>query len=448
MLLSCLNNILSCARRRTFLLRSFSSTSTIRPVYPSPPPTPSPPPLTDLRVLDLTRILAGPYCTQALGDFGADVIKIEHVKGGDDTRSWGPPFTPTNVSAYFISANRNKRSVAVDIKTARGRDIVQRLAETSDVVIENFLPGKVKALGLDYATLSARNSRLIYASISGFGQDGPYAHRSGYDVIVSAVGGLMNITGTTAEPVKVGVAVTDICTGLFTLSAILAALHHRTRTGRGQCIDASLMDTQVALLANIGQNWLVNGSDGQRRGTAHESIVPYQLFNTADGGIVCGALNDKQFTQLCAVLSLDELSRDQRYNSNQQRVANRNTLIGALQARFITLTTAEASALLDRVNLPNGPVNTLTQVFNDDHVRHRASVQTLHNHSTEERMDVLSPPVKLSDSAATIRLPPPLHGQHTIQVLQERLGMELNEINALIEQGVLAAHKQPTSSAT
>jgi formyl-CoA transferase len=394
-------------------------------------------PLSDVRVLDLSRILAGPYCTMVLADYGADVIKIEEPLTGDGTRAWGPPWIGDQ-SAYFLAANRNKRSVAVDLKRPEGRQIVHELAQRADVVIENFKVGGAEKLGVDYATLSALNPRLIYCSITGYGQTGPYKDRAGYDFIIQAEGGVMSITGPEeGEPYKVGVAIADITAGLFAATAILAALHERERSGKGQAIDVALLDAQIAWLANVAQNYLATGEPPQRYGNAHPSIVPYETFPTADGRIAVGIGSDAQFRKFCEAAGRPELAEDERFCTNRARVEHRRTLIPLLQALFRTRTSAEWLSLLAALGIPAGPINDVPAALNSPQVRARAMVQEV-DHPTLGRIRLLGPVAKFSRTPAQIRRPPPPLGYHTDEVLRTLLDYSDDQIAALRRSGVIA----------
>jgi len=405
--------------------------------------------LSHVTVLDLSRILAGPWAGQLLADFGAEVIKIERPGTGDDTRSWGPPFmrdaegneNPTADAAYFLCANRNKKSVTVDFTTPRGRDLVQKLACSADIVLENFKVGGLEAHGLDYATLKALNPRLIYCSITGFGQTGPYAARPGYDFLVQAMGGLMSITGRGADevgagPQKAGVAVTDILTGLYAVIGMLTALTHRDRTGEGQHIDLSLLDVQVACLANQAMNYLVSGVVPQRLGNAHPNIVPYQDFPTSDGFMIIAVGNDSQFAKLCTEMGLAELAQDPRFATNKARVNNRGALIGQLCTVTRTRTTAQWIAALEGAGVPCGPINSIDAVFADPQVRAR-SMQIEMPHPTSGTVPLVANPLRLSRTPATYRNAPPTLGAHTHEVLRERLGLSTAEIERLGAAGVI-----------
>ena len=403
--------------------------------------------LSHIRVLDLTRVLAGPWAAQMLGDLGAEIIKIERPGGGDDTRAWGPPYltddagATTAESAYFQCANRNKKSVALDIAHPEGARIARALAMQSDVLIENFKVGGLAQYGLDAASLRAANPRLIYCSITGFGQTGPYAPRAGYDVLVQGMGGLMSITGPAdgtpgAGPQKVGVALTDILTGLYAGNAIMAALIHRERSGQGQTIDMALLDVQVATLANQAQNFLVTGSPPRRMGNAHPSIVPYEDFPTADGHMILGAGNDGQFARLCAVLGHPEWAADARFRSNTDRVANRAALLELLRAATRTRTTHEWVTALEAEAVPCGPINTLREVFDDPQVRARELAVPM-RHAVGADIRVVASPIRLSATPPTYRLAPPLLGEHTRAVLREVLGLDEPQFARLAGDGVI-----------
>jgi crotonobetainyl-CoA:carnitine CoA-transferase CaiB-like acyl-CoA transferase len=405
--------------------------------------------LSHVTVLDLSRILAGPWAGQVLADLGADVIKIERPDGGDDTRAWGPPFLrdaqgrdhPGADAAYYLCANRNKQSVTVDFTTPQGRSIVQRLARDADVVLENFKVGGLKAHGLDYESLRAINPRLIYCSITGFGQTGPYAARPGYDFLVQAMGGLMSITGRGAGeegagPQKAGVAVTDILTGLYAAIGILAALSHRDRTGVGQYIDLSLLDVQVACLANQAMNYLVGGKAPTRLGNAHPNIVPYQDFPTSDGDLIIAVGNDAQFGRLCAALGLGELASDPRYATNQNRVVHRQALVARLAAATRTRPTGQWVAALETAGVPCGPINAIDAVFADPQVEARAMRIEL-PHPVGGTVPLVANPLRLSATPVSYRMAPPTLGAQTRQVLEKRLGMSADEVDRLRAAGVI-----------
>jgi crotonobetainyl-CoA:carnitine CoA-transferase CaiB-like acyl-CoA transferase len=405
--------------------------------------------LSHVTVLDLSRVLAGPWAGQVLADFGAQVIKVERPATGDDTRSWGPPFMRDAAghenakadAAYFLCANRNKKSLTVDFTTPEGRDIVRRLACSADVVLENFKVGSLAAYGLDYTSLKALNPRLIYCSITGFGQTGPYAARPGYDFLVQAMGGLMSITGrgvdeAGAGPQKAGVAVTDILTGLYAVIGILTALTHRDRTGQGQHIDLSLLDVQVACLANQAMNYLISGAVPQRLGNAHPNIVPYQDFPTGDGYMIIAVGNDPQFAKLCAEMQLGGLAQDPRFATNKNRVINRAALIERLCEVTRTRSTAQWVAALESAGVPCGPINSIDAVFADPQVQARAMRIDL-PHPLSGTVPLVANPLHLSQTPATYRSAPPTLGEHTREVLIERLGLSTAEVDRLSAAGVI-----------
>jgi crotonobetainyl-CoA:carnitine CoA-transferase CaiB-like acyl-CoA transferase len=405
--------------------------------------------LSNVTVLDLSRILAGPWAGQVLADLGADVIKIEKPEGGDDTRSWGPPFlqhadsqdTSRADAAYYLCANRNKKSVTVDFTTPEGRALVQQLAATADVVLENFKVGGLKAYGLDYESLKAINPKIIYCSITGFGQTGPYAARPGYDFLVQAMGGLMSITGRGASepgsgPQKAGVAVTDILTGLYAAIGILAALNHRDHSGVGQHIDLSLLDVQVACLANQAMNYLVSGKAPERLGNAHPNIVPYQDFPTQDGYMIIAVGNDSQFARLCTEMGIAELAADAKFSTNKARVANRAELIERLNAVSRTRPTAAWIAALEKVGVPCGPINAIDAVFADPQVQARHMKVDM-PHPTSGAVSLVANPLRLSETPVTYRTAPPTLGAQTQEVLTQRLGLSAEEIDRLRAAGIV-----------
>lgn len=393
-------------------------------------------PLDGIVVLDLSRILAGPYCTMMLGDLGAEVIKVERPGSGDDTRSWGPPFAGGE-AAYYLCLNRNKRSLTLDLSRPAGRGIALDLAHRADVLVENFSPGVTTKLGIDWEAVSALNPRLIYCSITGYGPDGPYRDRTGYDMVVSAVGGLMGITGEEdGGPVKAGVAITDVTTGLMAQGAITAALLQRERTGRGQKIDLSLLEAQVAALVNIGSNYLVAGKQARRWGTAHESIVPYQAFQAKDGHIAVAAANDKLWQRFCRVLGRPDLAADERYATNPRRVERRRELIPILAAELARKTRQEWMDLLVPEGIPCGPINSIEDVFNDPQVLHRGMLQVV-DHKTIGQLKLAGIPVKYSAAQLRVRRPPPLLGEHSEEILREFLNLDEREIARLREEGVI-----------
>jgi crotonobetainyl-CoA:carnitine CoA-transferase CaiB-like acyl-CoA transferase len=399
--------------------------------------------LSHLRVLDLSRVLAGPWATQVLADLGAEVIKVERPGAGDETRGWGPPWlrdargAETRESAYFASANRGKKSIAVDVTRPEGQAIVRRLAERSDVLIENFKVGALSRYGLGYEDLAALNPRLVYCSITGFGQTGPYRARPGYDFLIQGMGGLMSVTGEAdGEPMKVGVAITDLLTGMYAATALLAALAHRDRTGRGQWIDLALLDVQVATLANQAEAYLASGRVPGRLGNAHPSIVPYQAFATADGHVVLAVGNDGQFERLCEVAGRPELAQDPRFRTNAARVEHRAEVVRALAPILASRTSAQWISALEGAGVPCGPINDLAQVFADPQVRHRA-VQVEAPHPLAGSVPMVASPIRLSATPVAYDTPPPLLGQHTREVLEGVLGMDAAEVVALRDKGII-----------
>ena len=406
--------------------------------------------LAGLRVLDLSRVLAGPWASQLLGDLGADVIKVEKPgepgRGGDDTRGWGPPWLAdgagqaTADAAYFLCTNRNKRSLTVDITRPAGQEIVTDLAAQSDVVLENFKVGGLKAYGLDYASLAALNPRLVYCSITGFGQDGPYAARAGYDFLIQGMGGLMSVTGRAddeegAGPQKVGVALTDILTGLYATIAIQAALAHREKTGLGQHIDLALLDVQVACLANQAMNYLVSGKAPRRMGNGLPNIVPYQDFPTADGDMILAIGNDGQFARFCEIAGHAEWAADPRFASNAARVKSRSELLPLLRQATVMKTTADWIALLENAAVPCGPINDLAAVFADPQVLHRGLRVEL-PHAAGGSAPQVANPIRFSTTPVEYRHAPPLLGQDTEAILGE-LGRSGEDIAALRTAGVV-----------
>ena len=410
------------------------------------PPSAAPTALSHVTVLDLSRVLAGPWASQILGDLGATVYKIERPGSGDETRSWGPPFVPAAGSgpgdaAYYLCANRNKRSLTVDFTTPEGREIVCALAMRADVVIENFKVGGLAAHGLDYESLRRINPRLIYCSITGFGQSGPYAARPGYDFIIQAMSGLMSLTGVPegqpgAGPVKAGVAVTDLFTGLYAAIGVLAALAHRERTGDGQQIDVGLFDVQVACLANQAMNYLVGGHVPGRMGNAHPNIVPYQDFPTADGRMIIAVGNDGQFARLAAELGCPDWSRDVRFASNAARIAHRDALITAMCSVLVTRSTAEWIERLERAQVPCGPVNALDAVFADPQVRARG-MQFHMPRADGHTVPQVASPLHLSGTPVQYRHAPPALGADTRAVLAELLGLSVERLDALAAKRVI-----------
>jgi crotonobetainyl-CoA:carnitine CoA-transferase CaiB-like acyl-CoA transferase len=393
--------------------------------------------LDGIRVLDLSRVLAGPWCTQTLADLGADVIKIERPGSGDDTRTWGPPFLKdaqggeTAEAAYYLGTNRNKRSVTCDISQPEGQALVRELVPLCDVFVENFKVGDMARYGLDYDSLKALNPRLVYCSVTGFGQTGPYRERAGYDYAIQGMGGLMSITGERDDlegggPQKVGVAVADLFTGMYATVAILAALRHAERTGQGQVVDMALLDAQVAMLANLGANYLVSGKVPGRSGNAHQNIVPYQVFETApaaDGSkdhIILAVGNDGQFVKFCEVAGRPELAQDPRFSRNQDRVRNRAVLVPLLEAVMKQRGKPQWLAALEAAKVPCGAINNLAEVFDDPQVRERGMVHSW-QHPLKDGLKLVASPIKLSATPVRTDLAPPLLGQHTDEVLGELL---------------------------
>jgi len=404
-------------------------------------------PLTGVRVLDLSRVLAGPWAGQLLADLGADVIKIEHPGRGDDTRAWGPPYLKdaagrdTAEAAYYLCANRNKRSVTIDFAKPEGQSLVRKLAQEADVVLENFKQGGLVQYGLDANSLRELHPGLIYCSITGFGQTGPYASRAGYDFLIQGMGGLMSITGRAdgdegAGPQKVGVALTDIMTGLYATIAVQAALAERARSGLGQHIDLALLDVQIACLANQGSNYLAGGVVPRRMGNAHPNIVPYQDFPTADGDMILAIGNDGQFSRFCAIAGHPEWAQDARFASNPQRVANRAVLIPLLRQTTVMRSTHEWVQALESAAVPCGPINRIDDVFADPHVVERG-IRIELPHPTAGTVPLVANPIRLSASPVEYRLAPPLLGEHTDEVLSEWLKMSADDITALRKRAIL-----------
>ncbi|KAJ5157155.1 uncharacterized protein N7482_008255 [Penicillium canariense] len=387
-----------------------------------------------------------PYCTQILGDLGAEIIKIEHPVRGDDTRAWGPPFaaytdgrTGNGESAYYLAVNRNKKSLGLSFAQPEGIEIIQQLVRDCDVLVENYLPGSLKKYNLDYETISRINPRLIYTSITGYGQTGPYSNRPGFDVMVEAEFGLMHLTGTRdGPPVKVGVAVTDLTTGLYACNSIMAALLARANTGEGQHLDVCLSDCQVATLANMGQSVLISGTkDSGRWGTAHPSVVPYQGFKTADGDIFVGGANDRLFGILCDKIGKPEWKDDARFVTNNDRVTNRAELEPLLEAELVKRTTRRWQEVFEGSGLPYAAVNDIQGTMNHEHVQARGMVQTI-DHPTCGPIKVISPPVKFSKAEPSIRSAPPLLGEHTDVLLRDVVGLSQERIEELKSKGVVA----------
>ena len=418
--------------------------------------------LDGIRILDCSRVLAGPWCTQTLADLGADVVKVERPRsathpGGDDTRGWGPPFLrgrdgqDTAEAAYYLGANRNKRSITCDLSRPAGQALIRELAARADVFVENYKVGDMARYGLDFESLRAINPKLVYCSITGFGQTGPYKDRAGYDYAVQGMGGLMSVTGERDDlpgggPQKVGVAVADLFTGLYATIAIQAALRHAEHTGQGQHIDMALLDTQVAMLANLGANYLVRGrEDGKvpgRAGNAHANIVPYQVFEVAPDAqghpqhIILAVGNDGQFAKFCEVAGCGELAADERFARNQNRVRHRDVLVPMLETIMKTRGKAEWLTALEAAKVPCGPINDLAEVFADPQVRYRGMVHTWH-HPLAEAVDLVASPIKMSATPVRNDLPPPLLGEHTDEVLAEWLGADAARVEQLRTSGAI-----------
>ena len=403
--------------------------------------------LSHIRVLDLSRVLAGPWCAQNLADLGAEVIKVERPKSGDDTRHWGPPFAKdpsgndTTESAYYISINRNKKSITLDISTPEGQEIVRGLVAQSDVVIENYKVGQLAKYGLDYESLLKIKPNLIYCSITGFGQTGPYQHRAGYDFILQGMGGFMSITGEADHlpgggPQKAGVAIVDLFTGMYASSAILAAVIHRDRSGEGQYIDMALLDTQVAMLANISSNYLCSGVSPHRWGNAHPNVVPYQTFQTSDSWIIVAVGNDGQFRHFVKAGDRELLADDPRFATNPARIEYRDALIPLLAAMVKEKTKVEWISLLESVGVPCGPINNLQEVFENEQVVARG-IQLNVPHPTAGSMKLVASPMRLSKTPVTVRMPPPLLGEHTEEILGATLHYTHEQIAQLRSKGII-----------
>ena len=399
-------------------------------------------PLQGIRVLDLSRILAGPWSTQQLADLGAQVIKIERPGSGDDTRHWGPPWLgDTQEAAYYLCANRGKESVAIDLADPQGQALLIELVKHCDVLVENFKVGGLKKYGLDYASLKKIKPELIYCSITGFGQDGPYAQRAGYDFMIQGMGGVMSLTGLPDDqpgggPMKIGVAFADIFTGLYASNAILAALFQRQKTGQGAHLDLALLDVQVGVLANQALNYLTSGEVPQRLGNAHPNIVPYQAFATQDGYLILAVGNDAQFQRFCQEAGAPELASDVRYTSNRSRVENREQLIPLLQPLLRQRTTDQWLQALEKIGVPCGPINTLDRVFDDPQVKHRGMQLTL-SHPQAGEVQLVNNPVRINGQAVHATQAPPTLGQHTREVLQSLLDLPDEQLEALASQGCI-----------
>ncbi|MEB1806700.1 MAG: CoA transferase [Bacillaceae bacterium] len=391
--------------------------------------------LNGIKVLDLTRVLAGPYSTMILGDLGAEIIKVEAPGGSDDTRYWGPPFKGTE-SAYYLCANRNKRAITLNLKSEEGIEVLRKLIKRSDVVIENFKSGTMEKWGLSYDEMKTINKEIIHCSITGFGQDGPYKNLPGYDFIIQAMSGLMSITGSDQSgPMKVGVAISDIVTGLYANIGILAALQERTRSGEGQSIDISLFDSQISALANVASNYLISGNIPGLLGNQHPNIVPYQSFPTLDGEMVVAVGNDGQFKKLCILLELETLLTDAKFKTNSKRLENREELVKILTKRMKTRTSNEWLLLLNESGIPAGPIQNMEQVFNDPQVRERNMIVEM-EHPTAGNVHLVGSPLKLSRTPVEIRSHPPVSGEHTDEVLAE-IGYSSDRILGLKENNFI-----------
>lgn len=404
--------------------------------------------LQTLRVLDLSRVLAGPYCTQMLGDLGAEIIKIEKPGAGDDTRFWGPPFlkdksgNDTHESAYYLSINRNKKSVAVDIKTKEGQQIIHQLLETSDILIENFKAGGLAKYGLGYQQLKDKFPRLIYCSITGFGQSGPLAEEPGYDLMAQAMAGLMGVTGEPdGAPMKVGVALSDIITGLNAAIGILAALHHREQTGEGQLIDVALVDCTLASLTNLAQYYLTSGKPAPRLGNAHSTIVPYQAFAVQDGYIVVAVGNNEQFARFCAMIDKAEWAKDARFATNKSRVLNRDILIPMIEGAMKIQTSAYWTEKMRAADIPGGPVNAMDEVFATPQVQHREMEISMDHVQSPAPIKLVGSPLKLSQTPVSYALAPPILGQNTQEVLEAVLKLGAERLAELEKEGVIERAK-------
>ena len=404
-------------------------------------------PLAGIRVLDMSRILAGPWVGQLLADLGADVIKVERPGSGDDTRAWGPPFLKdrdgkeTAESAYYLCTNRGKKSLTLNISKPEGQALARELADVSDVLLENYKVGDLARYGLGYEQLSPRNPKLVYCSITGFGQTGPYRERAGYDFMIQGMGGLMSFTGEAdalpgGGPQKVGVAIADLMTGMYSTVAILAALHERATSGLGQYIDMALLDTQIGWLANQNANYLIGGEVPKRMGNAHPNIAPYQTFRTRDGDMILAVGNDNQFRKFCDAAGIPEVGRDPRFADNIARGANRQACTDALAAAIVKKTTAEWIALLEPIGVPCGPINRLDQVYADPQVQHRG-VRIEVPHPLSGSVPLVANPIKYSRTPIRYDMPPPLLGEHTDDVLRDLLGKTDAEIAALREKGAI-----------
>ncbi|HET7658721.1 MAG TPA: CaiB/BaiF CoA-transferase family protein [Bacillales bacterium] len=392
-------------------------------------------PLKDIKVLDLSRVLAGPYCTMILGDMGADVVKVEAPGGSDDTREWGPPYSGGE-SAYYFCANRNKRGMSINLKSESGREIIRQLVKDSDVVIHNFKNGQMEKWGLSYEDLKPLNEGLIYCAITGFGSTGPYQNLAGYDYIIQAMSGLMSITGNKETgPTKVGVAITDVLTGLYAAVGILGALHERASSGVGQSLDLALFDAQVSALVNVASNFLVSGEIPGLLGNQHPNIVPYQTFETADGEMVIAIGNDSQFRRFCKAIEYDELANDQRFETNPKRLENRNVLIEMIQEVMKTRTSKQWMAALNEIEIPCGPIQNLADLFQEEQIKAREMLVDI-DHPTAGKIPLVGSPLKFSRTTVEVSKHPPLAGEHTEEILSE-LGFSASQINSLKKENII-----------
>lgn len=393
-------------------------------------------PLDGIRVIDLTRVLAGPYCTMMLGDLGADVIKIEAPERGDDTRAWGPPFTENGESAYFLSANRNKRSMTLNLKSSGGIAVLKRLITGCDVLVENFKTGTLARWGLEDDALRAIRSDLIYCTITGYGYSGPYKDRPGYDFMVQAMGGFMSVTGPSdGEPYRAGIAIADLCSGMFACHAILAALFRHERTGQGSRVDMALLDSQVAMMSYVASNYLVSGVPPARYGNGHPNIVPYQEFQASDGHFAFAAGNDRQWATFCRAIGRQEWIEDERFASNQARVENREAVTEVLQELFSERAVSEWLELCLQIGIPAAPINSLDQVFQDPQV-HARKLRIQAEHPETGTIPMVASPLRLDGGSPAVRFPPPRLGEHTNEIL-EKAGYSAREIKQLRDEGAI-----------
>jgi len=398
---------------------------------------PCPPPLNGIRVIDLTRIIAGPYCSMILGDLGAEIIKIEQPKIGDESRAWGPPWVGETVSAYFIAINRNKKSLTLNFKHPQALEIFKNLVKQADVVLENFRPGTMDELGIGYEALRSINPRLVYCDMTGYGTDGPYRDKPGVDVIVSAIGGLMSITGEPGgEPVKIGVPLIDVLTGLYSFGAIASALYLREQTGKGQRISLNLLAMQVATLINIGSNYLIGGIVPRRWGSAHPNITPYEAHRARDDYLIFGVVNERMWRSFCQLLGMEELQDDPRFTDNSQRLQNRQALMEIIDRKLAEKTVDEWIPLFDQAGIPCGPINNFDRVFSDPQVLHLGLVKEV-EHPRYGKVKVVGPPATFSASPIGIQSPPPMLGEHNEEILTKLLGYTPEQVKALKDEGVV-----------